>query len=174
MFKYTIDLPYPSIKDLNVNIEYGQYILSNLSGLHSKMNTITLYFYNSIILQDSHPQLKSIMEEICKVELIHLKIFADMCFYLGVDPRLWECKNDMLEYWSPGYVIYNKQVIPMIENAIFNEQNAICNYSHQIDIIKNEKICNMLRRIILDEQLHVEILQSLLKEYIEKTDEQSV
>lgn len=170
MSKYAIDLPYPSIDDLDVNVTYGQIMLSNLSGLHSEMNAISLYFYNSIILKKTHPKLMRIMEEIAKVEMHHLKIFADMCFLLGVDPRLWDCQNDYLEYWSPGFNIYPRQIHTMLENAIIQEQNTISIYSHQAETIDEPIICDMLKRIILDEQLHVEIFQDYLRDYLEKTD----
>ena len=169
MAKYNVELPYPPIDNLNVNVKYGQMLLSNLSGLHSEMNTLSLYFYNSIITKYSHPKIREAMEEICKIEMKHLKIFADMCYLLGVDPRLWDCQNDYLEYWSPGFNIYPRQIHSMLENAIIQEQNTISIYSHQIDLIDEPIICNMLKRIILDEQLHVEIFQELLREHL-KTD----
>lgn len=169
MFRYAVDLPYPSIDDLDINIEYGQILLSNVGGLHSEMNAVSLYFYNSIILKE-YPKIQKIMEQISIVEMHHLKIFAQMCFLLGVDPRLWECQNDYLEYWSPGFNIYPRHLQQLLENAIIQEQNTISIYHHQIDIINEPIICNMLKRIILDEQLHVEIFQQLLNDYLEKTE----
>ena len=167
MTKYYVDLPYPPIDHLNVNVKYAQMMLSNLSGLHYEMNAVSLYFYNSIISNDEN--IKEAMKHICKVEMKHLEIFAKMCYLLGADPRLWDCQNDSLDYWSPGYNIYPRQTCSMLENAIIQEQNTISIYSHQIDIIDEPIICNMLKRIILDEQLHVEIFQDLLKKNI-KTD----
>lgn len=170
MSKYAIDLPYPSIEDLDVNVNYGQMMLSNLSGLHSEMNALSLYFYNSVILKKTYPELMKVMKGIAIVEMHHLQIFADMCFLLGVDPRLWDCQNDYLEYWSPGFNIYPRQIHTLLENAIIQEQNTISIYSHQIEIIDEPIICDTLKRIILDEQLHVEIFQEYLKKYLEKTD----
>ena len=170
MFKYTLDIPYPSFDYLEKDDQYASLILSNLSGLHSKMNSVTLYFYNSIILQKDDIELKEAMETICKVELYHLKILAEMSYLLGADPRLWECHNDSLEYWSPGFNIYHKNIPNMLENAIIQELNTISNYTHQLDIINNDIICNVLKRIILDDQKHVEIFQKFLKLYLEKTN----
>ncbi len=163
--KYVIDTPYPSINELDVNVTYGQIILSNLGGLHSEMNAASLYFYNHIILEDFWPQLAEAMYQICKVEIQHLHIFAKMCFRLGVDPRLWDCQNDFLEYWSPGYNVYPRQIHTLLENAIIQEQNTITTYYYQIEFIDEPIIQNMLKRIIEDEQYHVEIFQNFLKEY---------
>lgn len=54
---YTLDIPYPCVDNLDVNTTYGQMMLSNLGGLHSEMNAVTLYFYNHIILQQSWKEL---------------------------------------------------------------------------------------------------------------------
>lgn len=162
--KYYIDMPYPSIDDLDVNVLYGQMMLSNLGGLHSEMNAVSLYFYNHVITEDAWPELAQAMHGISLVEMHHLEIFAEMCFRLGVDPRLWDCQNDFLEYWSPGYNVYPRQVNTMLENAIIQEQKTIDIYQNQISCIDEPVIQSMLQRIILDEQLHVEIFKRFLKE----------
>lgn len=99
------------------------------------------------------------------MEMIHLDIFAKMCCRLGVDPRLWDCQNDFLEYWSPGYNIYPRQIPTLLENAIIQEQNTITTYNYQIECIDEPIIQESLKRIIQDEQLHVEIFQHFLKLY---------
>ena len=161
MSEYAVDLPYPNINHLDRNSKYGEMILSDIGGLHSKMNLISLYFYNSIIFKDNH-ELSQIMEGILKIKLIHLKILSQMTFLLGVDPRLWNIQNDTFEYWSPGYNIYPKHIHSAIENIILQEENTISILYHQTNIIKEPIISNMLKRMILDDQLHVEILQNYL------------
>lgn len=168
--KYTLDTPYPSIKELDTNIEYSQIILSNLGGLHSEMNAVSLYFYNHIILENQWPQLSKAMIQIAIVEMKHLDIFARMCYKLGADPRLWDCHHDLLEYWSPGFNVYPRQINTLLENAIIQEQNTITNYQYQISCIDEPIIQNMLNRIIMDEQLHIEIFESFLKDYYNQKD----
>ena len=56
----------------------------------------------------------------------------------------------------------------MLKNAIFQEQNTIDIYRYQIECIDEPIIQNMLKRIIEDEKLHIEILQYFLKLYCEK------
>lgn len=163
--KYFIDQPYPSINNLDINVVYGQIILSNVGGLHSEMNAVSLYFYNHVILKQLWPELAEAMHDISIVEMHHLEIFAEMCSQLGVDPRLWDCQNDFLEYWSPGYNVYPRQINTMLENAIIQEQNTITTYQYQISCIDEPVIQNVLKRIILDEQLHVQIFEKFLKEF---------
>ena len=118
---YCVNKPYPSVEQLDMNVAYGQMMLSNLGGLHSEMNAVSLYFYNHVITKQSWPKLAKVMQEISFVEMHHLEIFADMCTHLAVDPRLWDCQNDFLEYWSPGYNVYPRQMNIMLENAIKEE-----------------------------------------------------
>jgi len=169
--KYKLDIPYPSIKDLDTNIEYSQIILSNLGGLHSVMNTVTLYFYNHIILEEQWKELSDAMKQLCMVEMKHLNIFAKMCYKLGADPRLWDCHHDLLEYWSPGYNVYPRQINTLLENAIIQEQNTMTNYQYQITCIDEPIIQNMLKRIIKDNQLHIEILETFLQRYYQQKEE---
>lgn len=165
MEEYTLDLPYPPINELDVNLEYGQIMLSNLGGLYSEMNAVSLYFYNQVILEQAWPKLSEAMYAISVVEMHHLHIFGQMAYLLGVDPRLWDCQNDFLEYWSPGYNVYPRQINTLLENAIIQEKNTIEIYQQQIQCIPEETIQNILRRIILDEEHHVKIFEYFLNEY---------
>ena len=165
MNQYTLDIPYPPVTDLDMNIEYGQIMLSNLGGLYSEMNAVSLYFYNQIILENCWKELANAMHCVSVVEMHHLEIFAQMACRLGVDPRLWECKNDFLEYWSPGYNVYPRQINTMLENAIVQEKHTIHLYQQQIAYIQEPTIQEALKRIILDEEHHVQIFESFLNEY---------
>ena len=75
---YKLDIPYPSIKHLDINLEYGQMMLSNLGGLHSEMNAISLYHYNHVITEPIYEELSDAFMHIAMVEMEHLDIFAKM------------------------------------------------------------------------------------------------
>ena len=166
--KYKLDEPYPSLDNLGVHVKHGHILLSNLGGLHSEINTFSLFFYNSIILEKRWPSLSHVMKEICLVEFEHLEIFARMCYQLGVDPRLWDCQNDLLEYWSPGYNIYPRHIDTMLSNAILQKQNTMTIYQYQISCIDDPIIQDVLKHIIEEEQMHVHILETYLKKYHQK------
>lgn len=162
MKQYTLDIPYPAVDNLDINVEYGHVILPNLGGLVSEMNTVSLYSYNSVVLEQKWPELSLAMHEISLVEMKHLNIFSKMCYRLGVDPRLWDCQNDFLEYWSPGYNVYPRQIHTLLENAISQEKKTILMYQQQISKIDEPIIQDILKRIILDEQLHIQIFEYFL------------
>lgn len=172
--KYIIDTPYPSIDDLTPNIQYAELMLSNLGGLLSEMNAVSLYFYNHIILEEYWKDLADAMFMISKVEMHHLDIFAKMCYRLGADPRLWNCHDDLLNYWSPGYNVYPRQILSILDNAILQEQKTINNYQYQMNCIDQPIIQDMLKRIIEDEELHIRIFQYFIKEYNQKCINESI
>ncbi len=166
MNQYMLDIPYPSIKGLDLNVTYGQMLLSNLGGTVSEMSAISLYIYNAVLLETQWPELSTAFLSISQTEMKHLQLFSRMCSMLGVDPRLWDCQNDFLEYWSPGYNVYPRQIKTMLENAIISENHAIQNYEYQLRCIQEPIIQSVLNRIILDEKHHVHILENFLNEYM--------
>ena len=146
---YCVNKPYPSVEQLDMNVAYGQVMLSNLGGLHSEMNAVSLLFFITMLLLNNPGQsLLRLCRKLVFVEMHHLEIFADMCTHLGVDPRLWDCQNDFLEYWSPGYNVYPRQMNIMLENAIKEEENTIRIYQSQIACIDEPIIQDVLNRII--------------------------
>ena len=46
---YFINKPYPEMTDIKENPQYASLMLSNLAGLYSEMNAVSLYFYNHLI-----------------------------------------------------------------------------------------------------------------------------
>lgn len=163
--KYIIDKPYPKIENIVENPKYAAMMLSNIGGLYSEMNAVSLYFYNHIILKIAWPELSHAMNQISMVEMHHLEIFAQLAYDLGADPRLWDCQQGYLEYWSPGYNVYPCQIQSLLENVLIQEEKAIDIYQHQIYCINNKTIKDILARIIEDEQLHIQIFESFLEEY---------
>ena len=75
---YFINKPYPEMTDIKENPQYASLMLSNLAGLYSEMNAVSLYFYNHVILKDVWPELSVAMEKISIVEMHHLDIFAHL------------------------------------------------------------------------------------------------
>ena len=168
---YFINKPYPEMTDIKENPQYASLMLSNLAGLYSEMNAVSLYFYNHVILKDVWPELSVAMEKISIVEMHHLDIFAHLAYHLGADPRLWDCQQGCLEYWSPGYNVYPSHLKSLLENAIIQEQNTIAIYQQQITCIKERTIQKILLRIIEDEELHIQIFEYFLNEYLQNSSE---
>lgn len=166
--KCQADLPYPVVRITSVNEEYGQMILDNVGGMISEMSAVSSYMYNHTIAGEAFKELRDIFLQISMVEMMHLDIFSTLSLQLGMDPRLWSCSHDHSEYWSPSYNNYPNQLNALLVNAITSEQKTIDKYSFQASVIKDPYIVEILNRIIVDEKLHVEILEGYYKKLVKK------
>lgn len=158
----TIDLPYPPIQTECRCSDYAYAMLSNIGSDNSEMSAVCLYFYNSVILNPSHEELAECFHKISVVEMHHLHIFASLASQMGLDPRLWSMQNHRRSYWSPAYNSYPRSLKELIENSIKGELAAIQKYTRQSEIIRDADIVEILDRIILDEQRHVELFHLML------------
>lgn len=166
---YHLDLPYPPIRITSPNEQYGQMILDNVGGMNSEMSAISLYLYNHVISGDAFKDLNQVFLKISETEMHHLDIFSQLAFKLGMDPRMWSCCYECNEYWSPAYNNYPNQLDALLVNSITSEQKAIEKYRYQASIIEDPYIVEILDRIILDEELHVKILESFYNKLIKQT-----
>lgn len=166
--KYQLDIPYPPIKINGPSEEYGQMILDNVGGMISEMSAVSLYMYNHIIAGEAFKELRTVFLQISIVEMHHLEMFSELALQLGMDPRLWSCNEERTEYWSPSYNNYPNQLQALLVNAITGEQRAIEKYCFQASVIRDPNIVAILNRIIMDEKLHVEILEGYYRKLVRK------
>lgn len=158
-------LPYPKIKIKEKNRFFAREILSNVGGKVSEMSAVALYFY-SHLLTKSHPKIAEAFHHISITEMKHLEIFGELSLALGADPRLWSRANLGMKYWNAGFANYpcGNDVKVILNVSLKSELEAIEKYTHQMRIIKNENIREILGRIIEDEKLHVVIFKKFLSE----------
>lgn len=156
--------PYPPLCIERPNPAYAVEMLSNLGACSSEMSTVSLYIYNSTILTDRNPEYAQIFHKLSMVEMHHLDIFSHLSHMLGADPRLWTCSGRRPCYWSPACNRYPMQLETLIKNSLQGEQDTILKYRHQAAQICDAHVTDLLNRIILDEQLHVQIFRDMLED----------
>lgn len=159
-----VGLPYPPIQTESRQPEYAYAMLSNVGSSNSEMTAVSLYFYNSVILKLDYTYFAQCFHEISIVEMHHLDMFADLAFQMGLDPRLWSVERRRKYYWTPAYNKYPRKIREVIENSIKGEMAAIQKYTRQAETIRDTNIVNILNRIILDEQRHIEIFHKMLEQ----------
>ncbi len=156
--------PYPPLKIERPNPCYASEMLSNIGSCNSEMSAISLYIYNSTVLTESNREFAQIFHKISAVEMHHLDIFSHLAHMLGADPRFWTYSGKRPCYWSPACNHYPRQLDSLLRNALTGEQDAILKYRRQADQICDCYVVDLLNRIILDEQLHVEIFREMIAE----------
>lgn len=164
-FLYAHQSPYPPVCIKEQNPLYGRMMLDNMGGQESEMSTIGLYIYNSIFLTSDTARIAEIFKNISIVEMHHLKIFGQLADQLGESPRLWTHRQNRMFYWTGGYINYFTDLPKILLSALNGEKQAVRKYREQCQRIQDEDIQKCLKRIILDEELHIEILESLCKKY---------
>ncbi|MDR1464663.1 MAG: rubrerythrin family protein [Oscillospiraceae bacterium] len=160
------DHPYPETTVAGKNPAYARAMLSNCAGRNSEMSAVALYFYDHIITERD-ALLSSAFRAIMKVEMVHLELFEKLALHLGADPRLWEAQTvpqPRMNYWSPARLPYATNRKLILQNALAAERAAIAIYERQQKEIQDEGVVNVLRRVLLDEQLHVELFRALLEQ----------
>lgn len=163
-FVFSDPAPYPPVQVCGPNGRWAEMMLQNVGACHSEMSAVSLYFYNSVITEGRRQEISRCFQRISVVEMRHLDIFARLAFLLGADPRLWSGPPRRLGYWSPSCNSYPRDLAPMLQNAIHGEMDTISRYRQQSSCIADANIKAILDRVILDERLHVDIFQSLLRQ----------
>lgn len=163
---YHVNLPYPPVKVKEENQKYANLILLNYASSVSEFSAITQYVYHETYFKYINAEVSETLEGIAKVEMHHLQMLGEVIILLGGDPGYWIIKNRKVNYWSPDFLSYDKDLKKAISTDIKDEEAAICQYKKTISQIDDSYITDILNRIILDEELHIELLRSLYNKYI--------
>lgn len=165
---YHSDLPYPPVQAGKKNPSYARAMLDNLGGSNSEMSAVSLYFYDSLVTA-AQEEISLVFHKINVVEMHHMEIFGTLASQLGADPRLWTFRGTKPTYWTPGYHRYPQKLEMLLRYAIEGEEAAVLKYQKQAKMILDGNIVENLNRIILDEQIHIQILKDLYQRYVFET-----
>lgn len=163
--RYASPLPYPPIRVARKSATYARMMLHNLGGRDSEMSAVALYFYDHLITS-AQEELSTTFLGIAKTEMHHLDIFGKLAWELGADPRMWAFRMGQQRYWTAGDIAYPGRLGELIAYAIESERETIRTYRLQAQKIDDPGIVSQLSRIILDEELHIRLLERLQKTYV--------
>lgn len=161
---YHAEAPYPEIRAAGRNGRYAEAILGNVGSANSEMTAVNFYFYSHLMTAE-YPEVAEVFHKLSVVEMHHLEIFGTLARQLGADPRLWCKQGGRRTWWTPGYLHYAQGVVPLLQIAIREEEEAIRKYQEQCRWIGDRNVVENLQRIILDERVHLEIFHCLLDGY---------
>lgn len=172
---YHTATPYPPIKVSGQNPQYAAAMLDNMAGQNSEMSAVGLYFYDQL-MSAGYKEVSDAFRHISIVEMRHLEIFSQLAMQLGENPRLWsrQPRSGRYIYWTPACLRYPHIQPPapdctipkaslrrILSQAIEAEQAAVKKYMNQTTWIKDINLCDNLRRIAADEQMHADIYTRL-------------
>lgn len=153
-------IPYPEIKVERRNVSLANMILDDFSGKISELTAVLKYVYQSINLKDT--DMARIIGKISIVEMHHLKILGTIINQLGMK-SCYVYRNKYM-FWNASNVCYEiDNVQDMLKNNVIQEQDAITQYRNLICKTNDNNIIENIKRIIVDEKVHKEIFEDLLK-----------
>ncbi len=162
MARYQVDLPYPEVKVRGPNHRWAALLSGTFASAGSELTAITQYNYHNFFTE-SYPEVHTALKYIAAVEIIHLNLLGDLIRRLGLKPIYATYETNT--FWSGAYPDKSTEIAAMLEADIQGERDAIAHYKRIIAQIPDESINNLLRRIILDEEKHIEVLTPFYLRY---------
>lgn len=154
--EYSLKLPYPKV--CGVIGEQELLLLYDLyAGRFSELTNVTTYVYQSVITKNCN--LTQFFQGIAISEMNHLNLLANAIFTFNADP-VFAGKHS---YFSGSYTNYERDLGEIILSDLQNEKEGIASYKNLANITLNGSLSELLNRIVLDEELHVEALQELFE-----------
>lgn len=162
--KVKLDIPYPIVKVEKENLYYADLLSEDYAGIISETTAVMLYSYQHFDKFNTEKEFSKIIEEIGRVEMIHLEMLGETIKLLGKNPIYKVCESSRGDciYWNAKNVDYKNDLKSMLKTDIFSEKTAIKKYTEHKKLIEDKYIKEMLSRIILDEKRHLEIFETLM------------
>lgn len=159
---YADPSPYPEVKVIAPNQYYAKIIMDDYAGKISEFTAISQYLYHNFSLKSKYKELAEILENISITEMHHMEMLATMIKLLGYESIF---KNSSNVFWNANYVYYGENVCDKLKADLKSEFDAIDIYESNIKTIDDPYIQIVLKRIILDEKVHVKIFEEQIKKY---------
>ncbi len=162
-----IDLPYPSLTGITQDLKTARIISPTYAGVHGELTATLQYIYHYFNFEkDYDSKTAEALMGIAIAEMEHIEILGNLLVKLGVDPIFTHFPPYKTDYYSARAVSYSKTPVKMLLDDISSEMVAISEYRKIIACIDNERVSEIISRIILDEELHVTVLKDLAKLYL--------
>lgn len=155
-------IQYPEIKDINPDYQFGRLLYNSYAGNKSELTTILTYEFQDLTNSDKE-ELSICLSSIAMQEMKHLKLLGKILVCLGLQPYYMSTYG---KRWCSDNVKSNYNSLQeLLDFNIQSEKDAIEEYKRLIDISDCDNIQQVLARIIMDEENHVQIFEMLKKEY---------
>lgn len=162
---FSVDLPYPQVLP-GCDPQAAALLMEDYSGITSELSAITQYFYASTRMRGHCDEVYNAMKYIAVVEMHHLDLLSQAITAKGGDPRyvLYGGRKPE-QFWNAGVIEYGKSRSNILLESIQSEQGAIEQYQCHIRCIQDESVKALLRRIIMDEEVHLHTFIDLYRKF---------
>lgn len=159
-----LPFPYPDVKVTEKNLSYAEILKHDFCGMVSELSAITQYIHTEIMLSNRNCPVATVILGIAMAEMIHLQKLGELIELLGgcVDYQtmVQNQRSTVSVSWNAGWLRLQNEPGKMLRSGIEAEKAAIAQYKKHMQMIKDPHVCNMIARIIQDEEYHISLLQS--------------
>lgn len=152
------------IKVCKPNPYYANLLRDSYSGRDSEFTKICQYLYHHFVISEINQDIADILYNIAKVEMKHMEMLARLIIQLDGDP-IFKAGEESKSYWKSDYVYYGINIYDMLRKNLSNEYKALRHYEENLLIIQDNYIKDVLKSIMDDERIHIELLNSIINEY---------
>lgn len=154
--------PYPPIQVQGKNPYYARLLMEDYAGPVSEMTAANQYIYHHT-MTDGASAAAEALEKISIIEMMHMEKLAKTIRLLRANPYLKG--GPEAADWTSASVEYGGSLPERLHLDLASEYAAIQNYEKHIEMIDDPFIKALLRRIVLDEKLHVRLFRQLIRQY---------
>ena len=131
-----------------------------------ELNAVLQYIYHSFFFdRKGYTEIAGVLKGIAIAEMRHLDLLGETILALGAAPVYSQYPASPFNFYSSKYIAYSCSLKNMLEDDILGERRAISSYKKMLRTLKNEQVKSIIARILADEVLHLEKLQSILAEF---------
>ena len=128
-----------------------------------ELNAIMQYVYHSLHFKVCvYVDFAKTIQSIAMAEMIHLELLGSTILALGAPPVFTANPPGLFNFYSSKYVTYSRSLKCMAEDDIRAERHAIHSYERILHRLKNEKVEEIIVRILEDERLHLAAFEGIL------------
>lgn len=164
MLKELSRIPYPKVSCNQPDDHFGKMVYNAYAGSKSELTTILSYVFE-YLTNEEYEEVVNFLKMISKQEMKHLELLGEILVSLGLEPYYM---NTYGNKWCSDNV---KPKCSCLEEMLaFNiemEKEAIEGYEHLVKVCADENIKAVIKRIIMDEESHVQIFEYLRKKHCE-------
>lgn len=158
------DLPYPSLEGIGEDERSVRIISPAYADRGSEMTAVLQYVFQSVVFDGIGMQkYAETLLQIAIAEMDHLKILGTLLNQMGALPVFVSRPPVKFDFYTTRAVSYSSEPTRMILDDISGETEAIRTYEGMVQKLQNDKVSEIIRRIILDERLHLKTLKELLE-----------
>ncbi len=157
------DKPYPTVEGISPDCRALRIISPAYASSTGELNAILQYNYHAVIFDSKGlEEYAQLIDSIAVAEMIHLKLLGKTICALGALPVYTACPPAAFNFYSAKFVSYSRSLKNMVEDDVLAERHAVMSYARMLDRLRNEKVKDIIARILEDEKLHLQAFTDLL------------